>query len=614
MEGGTLFNPGFLGSSFLWWVGQIADDSTWRENINSGNYEDKYSIPGWGKRYKVRIIGLHDQGETEIPSDQLPWANIMYPVTGGGFQTNSGASSQLRQGNMVFGFFLDGQDQQVPVIMGVLGNNSQTELSQIIGDSSVTNAQAGSIAKSGYSVGTKSKGNAKEITPDQDKGIKQPARRGQGGRALGSTTKRGGAKHPSGSANSTPTLANNPDLDKSLDATLAREDAAVQAALAQEAGPGAKPAPGAALENESVHQITAGDVKRSAKCDEKIVMLKPDEQNNLVKSALKGIQTVIENLTSKIDKYLQAIQSYVDAVSSTINNLQKLIRDAACEIAKYIKILMDKVMEYAMKILNKGMNAVVAALPSSMRYQFSDMKEVLTELCMCLYNKMMDGMCDLIAGVLNDALNPDQLEKNANDRASNGVDENGKNINDKTNPQVPICYSEDIVSSVFAGKKSDIDDANNNLLDNMNAYMEDISNMLAGVSGALADIKNLIPDISGGMAAAMNFTNLSLNVFGCDLSPSVATSDIYTFCSGGDGTPPGQLPSEASVAKGVDNAVEGPRVQPTPYVEPTRDTPPVTHPKPVSTVNPETSEITNRPLTQAEQTERQAAIDSLDIS
>lgn len=588
MEGGTLFNPGFLGSSFLWWVGQIADDSTWRENINSGNYEDRYSIPGWGRRYKVRIIGLHDQGETDIPSDQLPWANIMYPVTGGGFQTNSGATSQLRQGNMVFGFFLDGQDQQVPVIMGVLGNNSQTELSQIIGDGSVTNAQAGSIAKSGYSVGTKSKGNAKEIAPDQDKVIKQPARKG-------STS-----KHPSGSANSTPTTANNPNANKS-DGT-------------EEAGPGAKPAPGATLENESVHQITAGDVKRSAKCDEKIVMLKPDEQNNLIQSALKGIQTVIENLTSKIDKYLQAIQSYVDAVSSTINNLQKLIRDAACEIAKYIKILMDKVMEYAMKILNKGMNAVVAALPSSLRYQFSDMKEILTELCMCLYNKLMDGMCDLIAGVLNDALNPDQLEKDANDRASNGVDENGKNINDKTNPQVPICYSEDIVSSVFAGKKSAIDDANNNLLDNMNAYMEDISNMLAGVSGALADIKNLIPDINGGMAAAMNFTNLSLNVFGCDLSPSVATSDIYTFCSGGDGTPPGQLPSEASVAKGVVNATEGPRVQPTPFVEPTRDTPPVIHPKPVSTVNPSTTEITNRPLTQAEQTERQAAIDSLDIS
>ena len=203
---GGLFNPGFLGSSFLWWVGQIADDSTWRDNIHPGNYEDKYSIPGWGKRYKVRIIGLHDQGETEIESKDLPWANIMYPVTAGGFQTNSGASSQLRQGNMVFGFFLDGQDQQVPVIMGVLGNNSQTELSQIIGDNSVTNAQAGSIAKSGYASGSKSKGNAKEITPDQDKVIKQPRRRG-------STSFQ--AKHPSGSANSTPTTSVNPDADKS---------------------------------------------------------------------------------------------------------------------------------------------------------------------------------------------------------------------------------------------------------------------------------------------------------------------------------------------------------------------------------------------------------------
>ena len=94
---------------------------------------------------------------------------------------------------MVFGFFLDGQDQQVPVIMGVLGNNSQTMLGQKIGDNSVTNAQPGNIAKSGYATGAKSKGAANEIPPDHDKVIKQPARRGQGGRPLGSTTRRGGA-------------------------------------------------------------------------------------------------------------------------------------------------------------------------------------------------------------------------------------------------------------------------------------------------------------------------------------------------------------------------------------------------------------------------------------
>ena len=161
MEGGSLFNPGFLGSNFLWWVGQIADDSTWRDNINAGKYPDKNSIPGWGRRYKVRIIGLHDQGEEQIPSDQLPWSNVMYPITAGGGQAGAKATANLRQGNMVFGFFLDGQDQQVPVIMGVLGNNSQTALNQKIGNNRVTNSLTGSLATAGYADGAFQKRNCK---------------------------------------------------------------------------------------------------------------------------------------------------------------------------------------------------------------------------------------------------------------------------------------------------------------------------------------------------------------------------------------------------------------------------------------------------------------------
>ena len=569
MEGSALFNPGFLGSSFMWWVGQIADDSTWRDNAQAGVYEDKNAVPGWGRRYKVRIIGLHDQGETEIPSDQLPWANVMYPITAGGFQTNSGQTPNLRQGNMVFGFFLDGQDQQVPVIMGVLGNNSQTILSQTIGDNSVTNAQAGSIAKSGYATGARSKGNATEVVPDQDKVVKQPAKQ--------------------------------PAAPGSLDATLAAENAAVDAALAaeksKEAGPGAEPQPGASLENESVQQITAGDVKRNEKCEEKIVLMKPDD---MIGSAMKGIQTAIENLTKKIDKYLQALQSYVDAVSSTITDIKNLIMSISQEICKYMKIIFDKIMEYVLKILNKALNAVVAAMPSSLRYQFGDMKEILTEEILCLYNKMMEGMCDTIAGALNDAINPDQLEKDANDRANNGVDDNGNLNGAPTNPRVSTCYAEDLVSQVLAGRKSQIDSANNNLVENMNSYLEDVTAQLAGVSGAisgasdslnsLTDIKNLIPDIGGGMAGALTFTNIKLNVFGCELEPNAAVSDFYTFCESGSGAPPSQLPSEASVAEGVENAAAATPVEQQQFVEPPKGTPAVLN----------TDDDLGGPITQAE--------------
>ena len=144
---------------------------------------------------------------------------------------------------------------------------------------------------------------------------------------------------------------------------------------------------------------------------------------------------------------------------------------------------------------------------------------------------------------------------------------------------------------MLAGSKQEIDDANNNVLDNMNAYLEDISSMLAGVSGALSDVNNLIPDISGGMAGALSFTNIKLNIFGCELSPNVATSDFYTFCSGGDGSPPGQLPSEPAVAKNLDSATSAPSQEAVPYVEPTRDTPTVVHDKPVSAAESDLSLI-----------------------
>ena len=128
MEGGALFDPSFLGGNFNWWIGQVMDDSTWRDNSLPGKFEDPNSIPGWGRRYKVRIMGLHDKAEESIPSDQLPWANVMYPITAGGGQGGASQTPSIRQGNFVFGFFLDGEDQQVPIIMGILGNNAQTQL------------------------------------------------------------------------------------------------------------------------------------------------------------------------------------------------------------------------------------------------------------------------------------------------------------------------------------------------------------------------------------------------------------------------------------------------------------------------------------------------------
>ncbi len=127
MEGGALFNPGFIGGSFIWWLGQIADNSSWRENELSGKFDNAESIKGWGYRYKVRIMGMHPMSNDILPSVKLKFANVMYGVTDGGGQGGTMTSPAIRPGNFVFGFFMD-QHENVPIIMGILGNNSQTEL------------------------------------------------------------------------------------------------------------------------------------------------------------------------------------------------------------------------------------------------------------------------------------------------------------------------------------------------------------------------------------------------------------------------------------------------------------------------------------------------------
>ena len=508
MEGtGALFNPGFLGGSFLWWIGQIVDDSTWRDNINPGKYEDRTSIPGWGRRYKVRIIGLHDQGETTIPSDQLPWAQVMYPVTAGGGQTGAMDSTKLRQGNMVFGFFLDGQERQVPVIMGVLGNNSQTVLAQknsTVADT-VTDTQPGLLAKSGYSEGSSPKsGTAREVPPDDDLSLEEPA-----------------------------------------EGTVSNESA------------------------DGIQQTTAADSRRQAKCEEKIALMKPDPKE-FISSSLKGIQTVIENLTNRIDTILQSLQSYADAITNKVTDaqeaIQNIIQSASREISKFMKPIFDKIQEFALKILNQGFNMIIAALPSSMRFQFKDMVQQLTELMLCMYNKMTGGLKDQIVGSLSDAINPQELLNDVQQAVQNG----DPSVGAPTNPRVPMCAAEAIVAKVINLNKAEIDTSNNAIVNNLNAYLEDVNGTLSGITGFQSEITNQINDIVGSMTGALDFTNFKLNIFGCELEPTLAESDTYTFCSGGDQTAPPAKPSSKSVEEGIVNNPDPPSDPPktVPYLEP----------------------------------------------
>ena len=117
-----VFQKSFVGrDGFIWWIGQIASDS-FLEN-QPGSSARSILTPGYDYRYQVRIMGYHTADKSSLTDDQLPWATVVLPVTAGGGGGGNAATPSLEKGNFVYGFFLDGEDAQQPVIMGILGYN-----------------------------------------------------------------------------------------------------------------------------------------------------------------------------------------------------------------------------------------------------------------------------------------------------------------------------------------------------------------------------------------------------------------------------------------------------------------------------------------------------------
>ena len=115
---GLNFKKNFVGrDGFVWWIGQIAPEDVWIENFGTN---DK----AWGQRYKVRIMGYHPYSTAELKDEDLPWAQVLTSAGNSGSQ-NTAETVRLAQGDVVVGFFLDGQNAQVPMIMGSFANTTQ---------------------------------------------------------------------------------------------------------------------------------------------------------------------------------------------------------------------------------------------------------------------------------------------------------------------------------------------------------------------------------------------------------------------------------------------------------------------------------------------------------
>jgi hypothetical protein len=121
----SLLKSNFIGrDGFRWWIGQIPPTESQDGQINGA---------GWGNRSKVRIMGYHPYNTVELSNEDLPWAQVLLSTTDGTGAANYGTNHKLKQGDTVFGFFLDGDNAQIPVIVGCFGRTDQVPSTEYAG-------------------------------------------------------------------------------------------------------------------------------------------------------------------------------------------------------------------------------------------------------------------------------------------------------------------------------------------------------------------------------------------------------------------------------------------------------------------------------------------------
>ena len=100
-----MIDNNFLGrNGFIWFNGVVEDRN------------DPHKLG----RLRVRCVGIHTQNKDELPTADLPWSQLIHPITSSGISGLGHSPGFIVEGTWVFGYFRDGNSMQEPMVMGTL--------------------------------------------------------------------------------------------------------------------------------------------------------------------------------------------------------------------------------------------------------------------------------------------------------------------------------------------------------------------------------------------------------------------------------------------------------------------------------------------------------------
>jgi len=338
-----LIKTHFLGrDGFIWWIGQVVDQTKWAGNLPATPTKTTKEQQGFDFRYKVRIMGYHTASPEDLSDDELPWASVMLPVTAG---ASGGArqTPQLRQGNFVYGFFLDGEDAQMPIIMGVIGYNQYTAILKDI-------PEGGGFAPfSGYTV--------KDTVPRD---------------SLGTTQEEGTAAADGVDITNTyfTGKTNNKEVMESLVSLIGRKDGASKEQYV----------------NESKPKI----IPTISKCEP---------------SPVVGIQREMKNMIAEVQRIKKTANDWETKVSTKIDNIEKEIAkvkdNATKAIAGDVKRITAEIQKNALKKVNDALSESYNEVFPTELPQLKVEVEIANDELACLFKNIMKNLTGMVGGFLD---------------------------------------------------------------------------------------------------------------------------------------------------------------------------------------------------------------------
>jgi len=338
-----LIKTHFLGrDGFIWWIGQVVDQTKWAGNLPATPTKTTKEQQGFDFRYKVRIMGYHTASPEDLSDDELPWASVMLPVTAG---ASGGArqTPQLRQGNFVYGFFLDGEDAQMPIIMGVIGYNQYTAILKDI-------PEGGGFAPfSGYTV--------KDTVPRD---------------SLGTTQEEGTAAADGVDITNTyfTGKTNNKEVMESLVSLIGRKDGASKEQYV----------------NESKPKI----IPTISKCEP---------------SPVVGIQREMKNMIAEVQRIKKTANDWETKVSTKIDNIEKEIAkvkdNATKAIAGDVKRITAEIQKNALKKVNDAFSESYNEVFPTELPQLKVEVEIANDELACLFKNIMKNLTGMVGGFLD---------------------------------------------------------------------------------------------------------------------------------------------------------------------------------------------------------------------